>query len=635
MAGVKQANGEGGDGCDGPAQDDALDDGAGDPVGVLADEEHPHRAALRRLPLLLKVLVGPSWGSLAALVLFQALAGATPSLTVWLNAMIVDEIAGAGPRSVHELLAYSALLLAALVVLLNALGDVLEAMEGFVGDSFKDRVRRNVSLRINEEISKQPLLTFFDEPRLNHLVILARRSLSSINELVHTSSYTLMGVLGMVPALVLAASLRWWIPLVVVSSMTPVLYAKATNERKSWDIETFHAATFNRLQLGERILTQQEFAKDLRLFSMQEWVLRRWSVLYEAFLRDLMAVRRRGAHLISIWSLLSGLGMSVPFVYVVKEALNGGFTVGDVSLLIGVIVQIRNGLAVIIYNGGDIIGALLATKPLIELLNLPEPPRGDARPEAARYPVPGIRLEGVSLRYAGSAELALRDVNLLIARGEKIAVVGENGSGKSTLVKLICGFYRPTSGQIQWDGAAANLDAGDGRGDTSRICAVFQDFARFPLSVRENVDVRQTGASDDDIRSALKRVGLDDLAGELDTVLWKGVEGGTELSGGEWQRLAIARALLNAKTADLLIFDEPTSAIDPDAEHHIIQLIREMMGGKTSIVVSHRLALTRFVDRIVVLEKGRILEAGSHRELMGLKGKYHEMFTKQASYYVD
>jgi ATP-binding cassette, subfamily B, bacterial len=432
-------------------------------------------------------------------------------------------------KSLHDLLAYSVLFLAIVVVLLNALGDVLEAAESFVGDSFKDRARRNVSFRINEKVAKHPLLTFFDDPKLSSLVILARRSLDSVNELIHLSSYTLMGIFSMIPALILAATLKWWIPLAIVSSMLPLLYAKAINERKSWDIESFHASTFNQLQLGERMLTHQDFAKDLRLFTMQEWILRRWSGLYQSFLEDLIAVRKKGSCQISLWSILSGAGVSVPFVYVVNGALLGDFTVGDVSLLIGVIVQIRNGLAAVIYNGGDIIGALLATKPLTDLLDLPEQQERVERSGGERSAAPGIRLKDVCFRYVDSAQFVLRDVNLSIASGERFAIVGENGSGKSTLVKLICGFYRPTSGQVRWDGEAVGL-ASDGK-HRERMSAVFQDYAKFPLSVRENIDARRTGASDDDIRMVLKEVGLDELVGDLDRVLWKGVDGGIELSG--------------------------------------------------------------------------------------------------------
>lgn len=616
-----------------PEKGELPDDATGARGGSGAKDEPARGVAFRHLPRLLKVLVGPSWGSLVALVIFQVFAGITPSLAVWLNSIVIDKIVRVGGKSPHELLAYSVLLLAVVVTLLNALGNVLEASESLVGDTFMDRARKNMSFRINEKIAKHPLLTFFDDPKLNSLVVLARRSLDSVDELIHLSSYTLVGIFGVIPALILAATLKWWIPMVVVSSMLPLLYAKAINERKSWDIESYHASTFNQLQLGERMLTHQEFAKDLRLFAMQGWILRRWGDLYQSFLKDLIAVRKRGACQISLWSILSGMGVSVPFVYVVNGALQGNFTVGDLSLLIGVIVQIRSGLAAIIYNGGDIMGTLLATGPLTELLNLPEQQEKVERSEGERSAAPGIRLEDVCFRYANGAEFVLEGVNLSIAAGERFAIVGENGSGKSTLAKLFCGFYRPTSGQIQWNGSVVDLASEEKH--RKRISAVFQDHAKFPLSVRENVDARRTGASDDDIRMVLKKVGLDELMGDLDRVLWKGIEGGTELSGGHWQRLAVARALLNANAADLLIFDEPTSALDPDAEHEVIQLIREMMNGRTSIVISHRLALTRCVDQIVVLEKGHIVERGSHRELMDLKGRYHAMFTRQASYYVD
>lgn len=605
--------------------------GASIPEGE-AQDHRPRWVGLRHVLRLLKLLIGRSWPTLSALLLLQILTGATPSVAVWLSSSIVDRFATADAKGAPALLAWSALSLAAALVAINVIGDVLEAIESFVSDSFKDYARKNLSGKINEKIARYPRLTLFDDPRLCDLLVLARRGAGSTNELIHLSSYALAGVFGTLPALLLMATLGAWIPLAILLSMIPLLHVKAQNERRSWDMESFHAPTYQQIQLGERVLTQKEFAKDLRLFRMQGWVLARWDSLYQRLLKDLIAVRRRGSYRTSLWSILSGLGVSVPFLHLMNGALQGTFTAGDLSMFIGLTVQIRSGLSAVIYNGGDVYGALLATRPLTDLLDLPEQRDRSEAPEPRRTGAPGLRLERVSFRYAGGAEPALADVDLSIARGERIAVVGENGSGKSTLVKLLCGLYHPTSGQILWDGEIAGLATDEA--PRRRVAAVFQDFARFPLSVRDNIDVRHSGESDEAIRRALMKVGLGELAEDLDRMLWNGLEGGTDLSGGQWQRLAIGRALLDVDRADLLLLDEPTSALDPHAEHEMMQLLREMMRGKTSIVVSHRLALTRFVDRIVVLERGRVVETGTHEDLMRLQGRYHAMFTKQASYYV-
>lgn len=601
-------------------------------AGGERSDDRPRWVGLRHVLRLVKLLVGRSWGTLSALLLLQILTGATPSASVWLSSALVDRFAAAGGESATALLAWSAFSLAAALVLVNVIGDVLEAIESFASDTFKDHARKNVSGKINEKIARYPRLSLFDDPRLCDLLVLARRSVGSTNELIHLSSFALAGVFGTLPALLLIATLGSWIPLAIVLSMIPLLYVKAKNERQSWDMESFHAPTFQEIQLGERVLTQKEFAKDLRLFGMQGWVLARWDGLYQRFLKDLIAVRRRGAYRTSLWSILSGLGVSVPFLHVMDGALRGAFTVGDISMFIGLTVQIRSGLSAVIYNGGDVYGALLATRPLTDLLDLPEPRDRAEAPAQERTGAAGIRLERVSFRYAEGAEPALADVDLSIAQGERIAVVGENGSGKSTLLKLLCGFYHPTSGQIRWDGEIAGPAPGEA--PRRRVTAVFQDFARLPLSVRDNIDARREGKSDEDIRRALWAVGLDELTCDLDRTLWNGLDGGTDLSGGQWQRLALGRALIEVDRADLLLLDEPTSALDPHAEHEMMQIIRGMMRGRTSIVVSHRLALTRFVDRIVVMERGRVVETGSHEELMRLRGRYHAMFTKQASYYV-
>jgi ATP-binding cassette, subfamily B, bacterial len=219
-----------------------------------------------------------------------------------------------------------------------------------------------------------------------------------------------------------------------------------------------------------------------------------------------------------------------------------------------------------------------------------------------------------------------------------IVIVGENGSGKSTLAKLLCRFYDSQSGQIVWNGQDIRSVPIDSL--RAKIAVVFQDFARFPASVRENIGWANLAKMNDDIfiKSLLLKVKLlkffDQQHEGMDTLLTKLFDGGTDLSGGQWQRIAIARALSRMDSTELLILDEPTASVDPENEHDIYALIREMAKNCTTIVISHRLGMARFSDRVVVLNDGMIIEEGTHEALMLQSGKYSEMFKKQMSQYV-
>ena len=319
--------------------------------------------------------------------------------------------------------------------------------------------------------------------------------------------------------------------------------------------------------------------------------------------------------------------------------MTGKFTLGDIALYTGIIIQLKRSVYTLVSNLGDIYDVALATRPIFQLLDLqpqlldtvdvvPLPDRGN-----------GLHIKDLSFGYPGSEKPILKQVTFKVKPGEMIVLVGENGAGKTTLGKLLARLYDPTSGSITWNGVDyKNLALSELR---SRIAVVMQDYARFPATARENVGWGYLPKLHDDksVEDVLKNAGIHqvilDLKHGLETPLGKQLENGMDLSGGQWQRIAIARALLRLGTAELVIFDEPTAALDPKNEHEIYEIFRTLAKGRMAVVISHRLSLARTADRIIVLEHGEILEEGNHDALIQLKGRYAEMFHRQASSYLD
>ena len=273
---------------------------------------------------------------------------------------------------------------------------------------------------------------------------------------------------------------------------------------------------------------------------------------------------------------------------------------------------------------------------LIEFLSIEERPAPRPTVAASLNAPRGIQFIGVGFRYPSTGRWALRHIDLQLPEGDSLALVGENGAGKSTLVKLLTGLYEPTEGRILLDGR--DLASWDRAVLLARFSVVFQDFNQYQFTLQDSVGVGSVEDIDDPgrVRRAIERSGAGDLLTKLhqglDTQLGGWFQDGAELSGGEWQRVAIARAFLREK-ADIVILDEPTAALDARAEHALFERFRELARDRTTLVISHRFATARMANRIVVLEHGRILEKGSHTELVARGGAYAKLFTLQAEGY--
>ena len=378
-----------------------------------------------------------------------------------------------------------------------------------------------------------------------------------------------------------------------------------------------------------RLAVDPPASKELRLFGLVRWTIERF-VARRTYLHKLQYEATRLRERPLVWSLLIVTAANVIVGWtLVSAAADGRIALGEI------VTYAQCAVATSMIAFGGLNWALDGASAPVAAVRRLLPAMASAgrltsgRRSARGLPIRQIRFRDVTFAYPGGAPV-LDGFDLTIPAGTSLAIVGQNGAGKTTLAKLLCRLYDPQSGAIEIDGVdVRELDLTEWR---TRLAAVFQDFTRFELSLRDNV--APAGAPDDVVYGALEAAGAARLA-RLDTVLSRGYEGGTDLSGGQWQRVALARALSTVKEgAGVVLLDEPTAQLDVRGEAEIFERILAATRHCTTILISHRFSTVRHVDRICVLEKGKVVEFGTHAELMALNGRYRTMFDLQAQRFV-
>jgi ATP-binding cassette subfamily B protein len=380
----------------------------------------------------------------------------------------------------------------------------------------------------------------------------------------------------------------------------------------------------------------REAAKELKLFGLNGFLTDRFTRLSDEIYTENVALSRRRLIAGSFLSVIGTMGYYAAYVFVIWRTLTGQLTIGTLTFLSGAILQASTNIQQIFSTLSGIADQALFLTDLLAFFDMQ--PTIRSKPNALPAPRPivrGFEFLNVSFRYPGSPRLILDHMNFRLRPGERVALIGENGQGKTTVVKLITRLYDPTEGQILLDG----VDLRDySLEDLYReIGVIFQDFMRYELTARENIAVGRVEELDNLtlLRTAARKSMAENVIARLprgyDQMLGGRFDGGLDLSGGEWQKVALARAYL--RDAQLLILDEPTAALDARSEFEVFHRFAELTTGKMALFISHRFSTVRMADRIVVLDKGRIAEEGSHDQLAGMGGRYAEMFEMQAASY--
>ncbi len=452
----------------------------------------------------------------------------------------------------------------------------------------------------------------------------------------------IMGLVGLIVVAIILVRLHVVMFLVVLLVGLPLFWVQSFAAQMAFDTSVETSPEGRRMRYISFLVATLQAAKEIRVFGLRDYLMGRYRqvALYvrSRYIRNEW-IQGIGS---SLATLLATVGFVGAYVYLIRQVVAGMLTIGDLTVYTGAFIQGQAQLSSVAIGLGAIKENGLFLRDMFEFLD-----RAEELTQPSAAATPGCTLDGdfalagaiafndVSFRYPRSEREALRRVSLQIAPGQVVAIVGENGAGKTTLIKLLCGLYRPNQGRVAIGGVDTEEINPESRRAT--VSVLFQDFVAYDLTVRENIGFGDLRALNDDAKldSAAARAGLTELLANLpkryETQMGKTFEDGHELSGGEWQRLALARTYL--RDTPILILDEPTASLDPRAERQVFEEVRERAAGRTIIIISHRYSTVRLAEHIYVMHEGEIVEHGSHEELVANAGRYASFYAVQAAAY--
>ncbi|WP_426671468.1 ABC transporter ATP-binding protein [Mucilaginibacter sp. McL0603] len=590
-------------------------------------------AALRNLPAFFKLVWQTNhWMTIVTSVL-RILRSAMPLALLFVGKLIIDEVIklnhshSAGTHHLWVLVGTEL----GLAILTDALSRAITLMDSLLGDLFSN----HTSVKIMEHAATLDLDQFEDSIFYDKLerarqqtvgrTILLSQVMSQVQDLI-TMGFLAVGLMAFNP----------WLIVLLLIAIIPAFLGESYFNDKSYALTRGQTPERRELDYVRYLGASDETAKEVKIFDLSGFIIERFRQLSGKFYDDnrMLSIRR------SIWgtifAVLGSLGYYAAYVVIIIKTVDGSVTIGQLVFLAGSFRQLRSLLEGILTRFTSVSQGAIYLRDFFEFFEIIPKIKASANP----LPFPkkmqqGFTFEDVGFRYVNSERWANRHLSFTLNPGEKLALVGENGAGKTTLVKLLSRLYDPTEGRILLDGIdLREYDLADLR---LNVGIIFQDYLRYQMTFAQNIAVGNINQKENRplIVSSAQRSMADLLASKLpgsyDQMLGKRFADGVELSGGEWQKVALARAYM--RDAQLLILDEPTSALDARAEFEVFQRFAELTKGKSAVLISHRFSTVRMADRILVLEKGELIEIGSHEELLIKGGRYAELFDLQAMGY--
>ena len=595
------------------------------------------RELARSIPAYVSILRIVSAGSralFAACLLVNVLIAQLPAFLAYTTKNIIDSLLSHTPTFVGPLpipiffgCVYLVLLVAQYagqVVLLH------------LSEMLTESGSKHIHMEIIKSAVRLEGLYYFENPAFhNRRSLLERDALFIPMNILRFATDISSIVVTVLCMVLLLFALHPLIPLLIVLSGIPDVLAQKKAHRLIYEGIRETAQEERRKDYFRSVLLDEEYAKEVRLYNLASYFISKYNESFRKVFNVVIPIRKRQIRRSILSRLLISLGTILPYLWTIGKAVGGQITPGQLVVFMTAIVVIQQQMArtaQTLAGHQDVIYVMRELASWLRMKpDLPVVPESLQVRRKTELP-PRVRISDLWFRYPGSERDILRGLDLEIHRGKSLAIVGKNGSGKTTLVKLLCRLYDPLQGTVYYDGVdIREMNLEDLR---KSIAIIFQDFIRYHLTIKENIALgnASNGATLNGISSVAAMAGaaefIEPFPEGYDTLLGNQFLGGRELSGGQWQRLALARAFF--RNAGLLILDEPTASLDIATEARIYAQFKKMTEGKTALLISHRLSTVRIADHIAVIEDGKVIELGDHESLMSLGGIYNEMFIMQA-----
>lgn len=590
-------------------------------------------AALRNLPAFFRMVWQTSPGLAIGNTVLRVAQSAMPLSLLYVGKLIIDQVVhltkdpGHSTTWLWQLVALEF----GLAILSDALSRAISLLDGLLGDLFAN----HTSVKIMEHAAKLDLDQFEDAEFYDKLER-ARQQTSGRTVLL---AQVLSQVQDIITIVFLAAGLVFfnpWLILLLLLAVIPAFLNESHFNDLYYKLAWGQTSDRRELDYIRYLGASDETAKEVKVFDLSNFLINRFKVISNKFYTDKKVLQIRDSIWGTVFAIVGAAGYYAAYVIIILQTIRGHLSIGDLAFLAGSFRQLRTTFQGILIRFSSVTQGALYLRDLFEYFEIQPKMVPVLHPRAFPRPIQqGFTFEDVGFKYINSDKWAIRHLNFTLHPGEKLALVGENGAGKTTLVKLLSRLYDPVEGRILLDGI--DLREYDLKELRTQVGVIFQDYQRYQMTVSQNIAVGNIAQSnnlpmiEDAARQSLASPLIEKMPLGYEQMLGRRFNQGIELSGGEWQKIALARAYM--KDAQLLILDEPTSALDARAEYNVFLRFADLTRDKTAVLISHRFSTVRMANRILVLERGTLVEIGSHEELLARKGRYAELFELQAAGY--
>lgn len=588
---------------------------------------------MRHLPAFFRLIWQASPGLTLGNTILRLLRAAVPLVVLYVGKLIIDEVvllASDEGGSMDRLLLYLAIEFG-VAILSDILSRGIALFDSLLGDLFANAS----SVRLMEQAARLDLYQFENSEFYDKL----ERARQQTVRRTQLMTQVLSQVQDIITLVFLAAGLvafAWWLIILVFVAVIPAFLGESHFNERSYSLIWGWTPERRELDYLRYTGASDETAKEIKMFGLSGFLIDRFRFLSDKyyFENKKIAVKRAGWG--ALFAAIGSAGYYAAYVYIIYRTVSGQLSIGDLTFYAGSFSTMRSRLQDILNRFSQIAESALYLQDFFEFFKLQPLIAASQNPRPFPNPIrQGFTFENVGFHYPNQERWALRGVSFTLHPGEKLALVGENGAGKTTLVKLLARLYDPTEGRILLDGH--DLKEYDPAALRQEIGVIFQDFVRFQFTAGDNIAVGRIAYREEKPRiedaayRSLANTVVEKLPKQYEQMIGRRFADGVDLSGGEWQKVALARAYI--REAQVLILDEPTAALDARAEHEVFLRFAELTKGKMAVLISHRFSTVRMADRILVLEGGQLLEAGSHEALLQQEGRYAELFRLQARGY--